>query len=98
MNRPWKLILALLFAGGFGSASAQELKSATLVIDKMYCVACVQTVKKALNKVPGVVKADIDLDKKIATVSYDGSKADVKDLLKATSNAGFPAVIGKAKP
>ena len=94
MSRAWLLLLSLLFS----SAWAQEFKSTTLVIDKMYCVACVQTVKKALNKVPGVVKADVDLDKKTATVSYDGTKAGVNDLLKATANAGFPALIAKSAP
>ena len=98
MKRAWMLLFSLLLSAGSGSVWAQEVKSATLIIDKMYCVACVQTVKKALNKVPGVVKADVNLDKKTATVSYDATKAGVNDLLEATANAGFPALIAKSAP
>ena len=76
-------------------AGAQELKSATLVMEKMYCIACVQTVKKALNRVPGVAKVDVDLDKKTAVVRFDESKASIDDLTKATAKAGFPALVGK---
>ena len=89
-------VASLMAFAGVSVSDAQELTTATLVVDQMYCVACVQTVKKALNKVPGVAKIDVDLDKKTAVVRFDESKASVDDLMKATAKAGFPTSLGKA--
>ena len=80
---------------GLSVAGAQEIKTTTLIVEKMYCIACVQTVKKALNRVPGVAKVDVDLDKKTAVVRFDESKASIDDLATATAKAGFPALVGK---
>jgi periplasmic mercuric ion binding protein len=49
------------------------------------------TVKQALQKVPGVAEAKIDLDKKTATVTYDADRTDTAALIKATTGAGFPS-------
>ena len=65
----------------------------TVVLDmqNMTCSLCSVTVKKALEKVPGVANAQIDYDKKTATVKYDPEKASPAVLVKATTDAGFPA-------
>ena len=65
----------------------------TVVLDmqNMTCAACSITVKKALEKVPGVAIAKIDYDKKIATVMFDSEKVTPAALIKATTEAGFPA-------
>jgi mercuric ion binding protein len=53
------------------------------------------TVKKALEKVPGVTEAKVDLDKRTATVKFDADKADTAALVKATTEAGFPSTPRK---
>ena len=59
----------------------------------MTCPVCPITIKKALTKVKGVVKAEVSYDKREAIVSYDDSKASVAALLQATKNAGYPSTI-----
>lgn len=92
------VVLLLVVGAGLGAwsyAHAQEPKSVTLQVPKMYCVACEITVKKALTKVPGVGKVDVDLDKKLVVVRFDSTKASVDDLIHASTKAGFPASLSQ---
>jgi mercuric ion binding protein len=59
----------------------------------MTCAACPITVKKALDKVNGVEKVDVSLEKKEAVVTFDDAKTKVEALLNATKNAGYPSVV-----
>jgi mercuric ion binding protein len=64
----------------------------------MNCATCPITVKKALTKVSGVSKIDVNLDRREAKVTFDDTKANVEVLTRATRNAGYPAtVLGDAK-
>lgn len=65
----------------------------TVVLDVpgMSCAACPITVKKALSKVEGVHKAEVDYDRRQAVVTFDDAKADVAKLTRATSDAGYPS-------
>jgi len=49
---------------------------------------CSITIRKALEKVPGVIGTKVDYDHKTATVKYDGDKTNPSALVKATTNAG----------
>lgn len=73
-------------------------KTVTLSVPGMNCAACSITVKKALGKVPGVAKTDVNLDKREATVTFDDARTDVQALVRATEDAGYPStVVGIAK-
>mgnify|MGYP000253115886 CR=1 FL=1 len=65
----------------------------TLSVPGMSCGACPITVKKALTRVEGVSRADVDFDKRQATVTFDDAKADVAGLTRATADAGYPASV-----
>jgi periplasmic mercuric ion binding protein len=65
----------------------------TLGVQNMTCAVCPITVRKALEKVPGVASVKVDLDTKSATVTFDADKADAAALIKATTDAGYPAAI-----
>jgi mercuric ion binding protein len=86
------LIYTLLLAG---SAFASSPKTVTLNVQNMTCAACPITVKKALERVPGVSDVKIDFEHKTATVHLDADKADIALLTKATADAGFPSTVGK---
>jgi mercuric ion binding protein len=72
-------------------ALAGEPQTVVLDMQKMTCTLCSITVQKALEKVPGVEAAKIDYDKKTATVKFDPEKVSPAVLVKATTDAGFPA-------
>ena len=87
-----KLLLLLPFVL---PAFAGEPKVAVLDVPGMFCSLCPITVKKALERVPGVVHAKADLATKRAEATYDPDKTSPEALAKAVSEAGFPATVKK---
>ncbi|MBI2712905.1 MAG: mercury resistance system periplasmic binding protein MerP [Rhizobiales bacterium] len=88
-----KLLNSIAFGLGLLASSAAFAgeRTVTLAVQNMYCDACPLTVKKSLSAVPGVLKAVVSYKDKTAVVTYDDSKADVKALTAATTNAGYPS-------
>lgn len=78
--------------------SAEEVKSATLHIDRIQCIACAATVKKALSAVPGVKTVSVDVERKQVVVQFDPGKTSGPELADATKKRGFPADIRKVGP
>ena len=70
-------------------------QTAVLDVQNMSCAVCPITVKKSLQKVPGVSDANVDFDKKTVTVKFDADKATTAVLVKATTDAGFPSTPRK---
>jgi mercuric ion binding protein len=73
-------------------------QTVTLSVPDMNCAACPITVKKALTRVAGVSKIDVNLDRREAKVTFDDARASVGALTRATKDAGYPStVVGAAK-
>jgi periplasmic mercuric ion binding protein len=72
-------------------------KTVTLNVSGMTCGACPITVKKALQKVPGVSQIDVLYEKKQVVVTFDDSKTNTDALVKATTNAGYPSQPEQAR-
>jgi mercuric ion binding protein len=51
----------------------------------------VVSVKRSLTTIDGVTKADVSLEKAEAVVTFDDAQTNVKALLKATADAGYPS-------
>jgi mercuric ion binding protein len=85
------LLAALLAVLVTPVLAAQQ--TVTLAVPGMSCAACPITVKKALSKVDGVDKAEVDYDKRQATVTFDDAKTDVAKLTRATADAGYPSSV-----
>jgi mercuric ion binding protein len=62
---------------------------ATFSIEGMTCaVGCAKTIQEQLASMDGVQKAEVDFEKKIATVEFDASKLTPALLLKAVQETG----------
>jgi periplasmic mercuric ion binding protein len=72
---------------------AGTLQTVTLDVQNMTCAVCPITVKKALERVPGVTDAKVDFDKKTASISFDPDKASTDTLTKATADVGYPSSV-----
>ena len=55
----------------------------------MTCASCVRRVEKALESVPGVLTADVNLATETATVRSVGSTATRQSLVRAVEAAGY---------
>lgn len=73
--------------------SQNSRQSITLDMQNMTCNLCKFTIKKALQAVDGVQKVDVDYDSKTAVVTFDSQKTNTESLIKATTDAGYPATI-----
>lgn len=94
-----KASLATLVAlVAFAGTALAAPKSVTLSVPTMDCPVCPITVKKALTKVPGVTQAEVNFDKREATVTFDVARTTTEALTKATKDAGYPStVVGSTK-
>jgi len=86
------LLLLLPVASAFAAPAS---RTAVLEVQNMTCSMCTVTIKKAFQKLPGVEDAAVDFEHKTATVKYDPAKVDAAALIKATTDAGFPATERK---
>ena len=80
------------------AAFAADRQTVVLDVQNMTCSMCSITIRKALEKVPGVIDAKVDYDHKTAIVRYDPDKANPPALVKATTNAGFPSTLRNGTP
>ena len=77
------------------TVSAVENVTVVLDVPGMTCKFCPITIRKALEKVPGVVEVKSEFKTKTATVTFDPAKTNVETLMKATANAGYPSTLIK---
>ena len=90
MNK--SIFLAAVLAA-FSSPLLAAQKTVTLGVPGMTCAACPITVKKAITRVDGVTRTEVDFDKRQAVVTYDDTRASVDQIMRATANAGYPSSI-----
>ncbi|MBA2490356.1 MAG: cation transporter [Gammaproteobacteria bacterium] len=88
-------ILAALTALMILPAFAAAARMIVLDVQNMTCAVCAITVKKSLEKIPGVENVTVDFDKKTATVKFDPDEAGPMAFVKATTEAGYPSNIHK---
>lgn len=87
-----KTRLAVVFAALVLIAPAwASPETVILNVSGMTCATCPITVKKALEKVPGVSKVEVRYEKKQVLVTFDDVKTNTDALVKATTNAGYPS-------
>jgi mercuric ion binding protein len=89
----WLKRVALFALMAAVPALAAHPKSATLDVPSMFCSLCQISVRKALERVPGVVEARADNNLKRAEVKYDPEKVSAEELAAALTKAGFPASV-----
>lgn len=96
MLSSYRSVLFIIFSLFVFSSYAQaETKTISLDVPGMTCKFCPITLRKALQKVPGVITAKADYETKTATVTFDPSKTDIETLIKTTANAGYPSTLKK---
>ena len=68
------------------------MKKEKFHVDGMTCASCVAHVNKAVSKLDGVKKCDVNLLSKSMVVEYD-DKLKEEDINKAVSNAGYSSYL-----
>ena len=87
-----KMLVAMTLAlGGLAAPTFAGETTVTLAVRNWYCAGCPHVIKQSLAAVPGVTNVAVSDKKKTAVVTFDDTKADVKALIKATTDAGYPS-------
>lgn len=87
------LLLAATVSVVAASSAWAAPRTATLNVSNMTCSTCPITVKRALTKVKGVIRALVDFDRKQAVVSFDDAVTTPSALIRATTEAGYPSYV-----
>ena len=75
------------------SPNTVELAEQVFTIENMTCAACPITVKRAMSRVSGVHRVDVNFEDKTATATYDRSLTNVGAMADASTAVGFPARV-----
>src|ERR671910_289968 len=86
-TNPDELIRAIRDAG-YGA----DVREKTFSVPGMTCASCVGRVERALQKVPGVLEASVNLANERVTVEYLADEVEPRDLEKAVEGAGYRVV------
>ncbi len=76
-----------------GPTRTASLQTVTLKVENLWCASCPIIVRRALERVEGVSKAQVSFRSKTATVAFDPSRCDVAKLIAATAAYGFPTSV-----
>lgn len=86
-----KRLIQVIGAGLLATSLWAAAQTTTLKVAGMTCPACPITVKRALQRVPGVSRTVVSYPDKEVTVTFDSKKTNEAALVKATTDAGYPS-------
>jgi copper chaperone CopZ len=94
-----KLItLSLVLGLIIGCSGEAENKTAEIALNTIQCGMCTDKIASGLGKLEGVVKVDVDLEKKVGKVVYKAGVIDLGVIEKAIAAIGYDANDTPAEP
>jgi len=87
------LIALVGFATGTLATEPNNEKTVEFTVEKMTCATCPISVRKAMERVDGVKKVEVDYESKTAVVTFDANIATAADIGNASTDVGFPATV-----
>ncbi len=72
------------------------MKSVVLKIEGMHCGGCAQSVKRLLEREPGVQSAEVAYETGEARVQFDPAQLDEQRLIAVVQQPGYQAIIQAA--
>ncbi|MHB1352347.1 MAG: mercury resistance system periplasmic binding protein MerP [Thiobacillus sp.] len=88
-----KLVLGSVLVFAFADAAFAAVRTVALSVPGMSCEVCPITVRKALEKVPGVSRVTVSFRKKEAVVTFDDARTRIEALEDATFEAGYESTV-----
>src|SRR3989339_645551 len=72
-------------------------KTLSLSIGGMHCSSCSTLIERALKKVAGVTRANVNFAAEKAIVIFDEQTSSIDDLIRAVAKAGYQAAVVEDK-
>jgi copper chaperone CopZ len=67
------------------------MQQATLKVPRIHCSGCVNTVTRALQRLPGVQQVEASDVSKQVTVQFDPARVDEATIRSTLAGVGYPA-------
>jgi Cu2+-exporting ATPase len=74
------------------ATSSGELRDIHLLVEGIHCAACVWLIERGLQRVPGVLSANVNLAAKRLHLRWDNSRSKLSDVIHALARIGYSAV------
>lgn len=78
---------------GTAQPDTVRLKTVELEVEGMYCGGCAVGTRAALTRLRGVRKAEVSMDTRRATVTYEPASVTVEQMIAAIRKIGFTASV-----
>jgi len=75
----------------FSAATGPGERSATLILDRIRCPACLWLNERALRRIPGVLRADVNYATQRAQVAWDPARCRLSAIIGAIRAIGYDA-------
>jgi Cu2+-exporting ATPase len=75
----------------FVAAPSEDVREATLILDRIRCAACLWLNEQALRRVPGVIRADVNFTTQRANIAWDARVTRLSLVLEAIRAVGYDA-------
>jgi len=69
-----------------------EIRDIHLLVEGIHCAACVWLIERGLQRVPGVLSANVNLAAKRLHLRWDNRRSKLSDVLRALAKIGYSAV------
>ena len=74
---------------------AAEMRTVTVPVEGMICMVCAGSVRNALKAVHGVQNAEVNLEKRYATIQFENGTVSEDDLTRVITKLGYKAGVPK---
>lgn len=72
-------------------------KKAGIRIKGMSCAACAARIEKAISRMPGVLRVNVNFAAEKANITYDSGKTSVSDFIRKIKDVGYDVIMDKAE-
>ncbi|BBI98705.1 copper-translocating P-type ATPase [Ferrigenium kumadai] len=69
-----------------------DVRDIHLLVEGIHCAACVWLIERGLQRIPGVLSANVNLAAKRLHLRWDNSRSKLSDLIRALARIGYAAV------
>lgn len=89
------VVLALLYTNTRAQENPQNTTTIK-ILTSAQCDMCKDRIEKAVNKLSGIISADLNYETKYLTVEYNPEETNDSDIRKSVNMAGYDADSSKA--
>ena len=72
------------------------MQTRLLNVDGMTCNNCAQSVHMVVSQLAGVETLSVNLEEKLATVTFDDAQVSVEQIAETIEDAGFDATVANS--